>query len=83
MAIANPGSQSFYQLVSGIGERRQDQPPDTPAGNELALSVRVASQVRALCGPGQDGRRPGADKSALYPAAGQNTLAISSRSSAA
>lgn len=74
-AITIQDPSVFYQLVSGASSGGQDGTPQTPAGNELAFirqvesqSVGYASRVKAAADRAQN-------KSTLYPAAGQNSLA--------
>jgi uncharacterized protein (DUF1501 family) len=73
IAIQDPGA--FYQLVSGSSSGGQDQPPDTPAGIELAFIREVAFQSVQYAGRVKMAADRAANKSALYPPSGQNALA--------
>jgi uncharacterized protein (DUF1501 family) len=75
MAVAIQDPSTFYQLVTGSTNGGQDQPPQTPAGQELSYirevavqSIQYASRVKAAADRALN-------RSTLYPPAGQNTLA--------
>ena len=71
MSITDPSS--FYQFVSGT----VDAAPNTPAGHELTYLRLVAQQTQAYSGSIKTAatKNSPANKSTLYPAAGQNSLA--------
>jgi hypothetical protein len=69
MAITSPSS--FYQLVSG----GIDTAPNTPAGHELTFLRQVAQQTQQYSTVITNAAAKGANKSPLYPPAGQNSLA--------
>jgi uncharacterized protein (DUF1501 family) len=73
ITIQNP--DTFYQLVSGSSSGGQDEVPPTAAGQELLFVRRVASQSMDFAGRVKAAADRAQNKSALYPAAGQNTLA--------
>jgi uncharacterized protein (DUF1501 family) len=71
MSITDP--TSFYQFVSGT----VDTAPNTPAGHELTYLRLVAQQTQAYSGSIKNAatKNSPANKSTLYPTAGQNSLA--------
>jgi len=74
-AIAIQDPSAFYQLVSGSSSGGQDQPPDSPAGSELAFIREVAFQSVQYAGRVKMAADRATNKSALYPLSGQNALA--------
>ena len=69
MALTSP--TSFYQLVSGA----VDEAPNTPAGHELTFIRQVAQQTEQYASVITAAAGKAVNLSALYPAAGQNSLA--------
>ncbi len=71
MSITDP--TSFYQFVSGT----VDNAANTPAGHELTYLRLVAQQTQAYSGSIKTAatKNSPANKSSLYPTAGQNSLA--------
>jgi uncharacterized protein (DUF1501 family) len=68
IAITNPNSS--YLLPGG-----EDTPPATPAGHELAFIRQIAQQTQQYSTVIKTAAGKGTNKSTLYPAAGQNSLA--------
>ena len=69
MAITNP--TNFYQLISG----GVDAAPNTPAGHELTFIRQVAQQTQLYAASITEAASKATNKSLLYPAPGQNSLA--------
>jgi uncharacterized protein (DUF1501 family) len=74
-AINLQDPNTFYQLVSGSSTLGQDAPPQTPAGIELGFVRQVASQSIAYAARIKAAADRAPNRSTLYPAAGQNSLA--------
>jgi uncharacterized protein (DUF1501 family) len=73
ITIQDPGT--FYQLVSGSSSGGQDDAPPTTAGRELAYIRQVATQSMGFAARVKAAADKAQNRSALYPAAGQNSLA--------
>lgn len=69
MAITSPSN--FYNLVSGT----TDPVPNTPAGHELAFIRQTSTQTQAYAATIKNAAAKATNKSTMYPAAGQNSLA--------
>jgi uncharacterized protein (DUF1501 family) len=74
-AITIQDPNTFYQLVSGSSSGGQDYAPPTAAGDELSFIRAVAAQSVSYASRVKLAANRVLNKSALYPAAGQNTLA--------
>ncbi len=75
MGIAIQSPDTFYQLVNAGRGGGTDTAPDTPAGRELTYIREVAVQSQAYAGQVKVAADKAQNRSALWPAAGQNTLA--------
>jgi uncharacterized protein (DUF1501 family) len=73
ITIQNPNT--FYALVSGSSSGGQDDAPPTTAGLELAYVRRVADQSISYASRVKQAADKAQNRSALYPTAGQNSLA--------
>jgi len=73
ITIQNPNT--FYSLVSGSSSGGQDEVPPTTAGLELLYVRRVADQSMSYASQVKKAADRAQNRSTLYPAAGQNTLA--------
>jgi uncharacterized protein (DUF1501 family) len=73
ITIQNPNT--FYQLVSGSSAGGEDEVPPTAAGQELAFVRQVGAQSVSFAGRVKSAADKVLNKSTLYPAAGQNSLA--------
>ena len=71
MGMAIASTSSFYQLLSG----GVDVAPNTPAGHELTFIRRVVSQTQVYTTTIRAAAARAQNRSPLYPAAGQNSLA--------
>ncbi|MES2620807.1 MAG: DUF1501 domain-containing protein [Bacteroidota bacterium] len=71
MGIAITSSSNFYQLVSG----NYDPAPNTPAGHELSFIRATSLQTQQYSTVIKNAALAQANVSALYPAAGTNSLA--------
>ncbi len=71
MGMAIASTSSFYQLLSGGVATA----PNTPAGHELTFIRQVVSQTQVYTATIQAAAGRARNLSALYPAAGQNSLA--------
>jgi len=71
MGIAITSSTNFYQLTSGI----YDPAPSTPAGHELEFIRETSIQTQLYSTVIRDAALSQANLSAMYPTAGQNSLA--------
>ena len=71
MGMAIASTSSFYQLLSG----GVDAAPNTPAGHELTFIRQVVSQTQVYTTAIQAAAGRAQNRSPLYPAAGQNSLA--------
>ncbi|WP_165699324.1 DUF1501 domain-containing protein [Hymenobacter jejuensis] len=71
MGMAIASTASFYQLLSG----GVDTAPNTPAGHELTFIRQVVQQTQVYTSVIQKAAGKAKNLSALYPAAGQNSLA--------
>jgi len=69
MSITDP--TNFYQFINGT----VDPAPATPMGHELTFLRLVAQQTQAYSGTIKSAADKATNKSTLYPATGQNTLA--------
>ncbi len=74
-AITIQDPNTFYQLVSGSSSGGQDETPPTTAGQELAYIRQVATQSTAFAARVKAAADRAQNRSILYPAAGQNSLA--------
>ena len=74
-AITIQDPNTFYQLVSGSSSGGQDDTPPTTAGQELAYIRQVATQSMAFASRVKAAADRAQNRSTLYPAAGQNSLA--------
>ena len=74
-AITITDPNTFYQLVSGSSSGGQDKTPNTTAGQELAFIRQVAAQSIGYATRIKSAADRAQNKSTLYPAAGQNSLA--------
>ncbi len=71
MGIAITSSNSFYQLVTGV----VDTAPDSRAGHELTFVRHVVQQTQAYTARIKAAAAKAVNRSPLYPAPGQNSLA--------
>jgi uncharacterized protein (DUF1501 family) len=75
MAITIQDPNTFYTLVSGSSSGGQDEVPPTTAGQELLFVRQVGDQSMSFAGRVKFAADRAANKSSLYPASGQNSLA--------
>jgi uncharacterized protein (DUF1501 family) len=74
-AITIQDPNTFYQLVSGSSSGGQDSVPPTSAGQELLYVRQVADQSMSYATRVKSAADRAQNKSSLYPASGQNSLA--------
>jgi uncharacterized protein (DUF1501 family) len=74
-AITIQDPNTFYQLVSGSSSGGQDETPPTAAGLELSFIRQVAAQSISFASRVKAAADKAQNRSTLYPAAGQNSLA--------